>query len=301
MNRLFGKLTTKPVWWWERQRPYPIRSRFSQLPPLPVGNSGIPFVVLTTPDCFHDALWAAWSWYRFLRETGCSLQIAVDGSVAAADLEAAQRLFPGISVDSPQWACRDLCAQAPALEAFFTAYPTGRKLALLLALSRRGPLLYSDFDVLAFNPPHELLHAMTENVACYFAEEMDGARDGVVVESANRLGLRFIPSFNSGFLLLPQGSLPIELAAQILSAQPAAWNTWYAEQTVLSIMLRQSDARALPPHRYLISNRRQFYWEPDADYSAIAARHFTGTVRHVMYKYGMPAILRQCKEDPHER
>ena len=300
MNRLFRKMTTRPVWWWETRRRYPIRSRFAQLPPQPVRDGGIPFVVLTTPAGFHDALWAAWSWHRFLREAGCVLQIAVDGALSAPDLEAAHRLFPGIAVDSPLWACREVCALAPECERFFTGYPTGRKLALLLALSRRGPLLYSDFDVLAFSRPHELLRAIAANTACYFAEEVDGARDPAVVGSANRLGLDLLPRFNSGFLFLPQASLPIELAARILAAQPPSWTTWYAEQTVLSIMLRQSGACALPPARYVISNRRQFYWEEDVDYSAIAARHFTGTVRHVLYKYGMPRILEQCKDGSHE-
>jgi hypothetical protein len=56
-----------------------------------------------------------------------------------------------------------------------------------------------------------------------------------------------------------------------------------------------ANAQALPDSRYVISNRRQFYWEKDVDYTTIVARHFTGTVRHVMYRYGMPEILRQSR------
>jgi hypothetical protein len=31
------------------------------------------------------------------------------------------------------------------------------------------------------------------------------------------------------------------------------------------------------------------------DYRTIVARHFTGTVRHVMYRHGIPEILSQGK------
>ena len=166
-------------------------------------------------------------------------------------------------------------------------------MALLLALSDQRPLLYSDSDVLAFNPPTELLDRVETNTACYFLEEVDGTRDPFVVEQANRLGLRCLPRFNSGLLYVPRGALPANKAALILSNWKPPAESWFAEQTVLSVMFHNIQAEALPNNRYVISTRRQFYWEKDVDYRAIAARHFTGTVRHLMYKYGMPELLRQ--------
>ena len=61
-------------------------------------------------------------------------------------------------------------------------------------------------------------------------------------------------------------------------------------------MLQQLHAEPLSSSRYVISIRRQFYWEKDVDYTNIVARHFTGPVRHVMYKYGIPIILSQSKK-----
>jgi hypothetical protein len=63
----------------------------------------------------------------------------------------------------------------------------------------------------------------------------------------------------------------------------------------MSILMRRANAQALPEDRYVISARRQFYWETDVDYKTIAARHFTGTVRHVMYGRGMPWVLSQSR------
>jgi hypothetical protein len=298
VNRIVGKITTKPVWWWERKRSYPIRSRYGQLPPIPVIAGEKRFVVLTTPQTLQDALWAAWSWYRYLRAENCGLYIAVDGAVSEADKAAASKLFPGVLIESAQWACQYVRARAPGLQPFFENHPTGRKLALILAMSDRGPVIYSDYDVLAFRRPDELVDAMKRNVPCYFAEEVDGTRDAQIAERAKQLGLDYIPKFNCGFMYIPQGALSIRLAGQILATWRAPGESWFAEQTVLSFMLRKLHAEALPPDRYVISIRRQFYWEKDVDYATIAARHFTTPVRHVMYKYGMPIILQQSKDDP---
>ena len=114
-------------------------------------------------------------------------------------------------------ACRYVYEREPALETFLHGHPTGRKLALILALSDQGPVLYSDHDVLAFSPPHELLASIRRNVACYFPEEVDGTRDLSIVERAKSLGLDYIPGFNSGFLYIPCGALPMKKAAEILA------------------------------------------------------------------------------------
>ena len=294
--RVFRKLSTKPVWWWERRRSYPIRSRYQQLPPLPAKGGRLRFVVLTTPETLSDALWTAWSWYRYLRHEDCELEIAVDGVVSAEQSAAAAQLFPGIAIYPAESACRYVCEREPALETFLHGHPTGRKLALILALSDQGPVLYSDHDVLAFNPPQELLAFIRRNVACYFPEEVDGTRDPSIVKRAKGLGLDYIPGFNCGFLYIPGGALPMKKAAEILATWRPPGDSWFTEQTVLSVMLRDVNAEALPSSRYVISVCRQFYWEWDVDYKTIAARHFTGPVRHVMYGRGMPWVLRQSRQ-----
>lgn len=296
MKRIFRKLSTKPVWWWERRRSYPIRSRYHQLPPLPVKRGRVRFVVLTTPETQSDALWTAWSWYRYLRHEDCELEIAVDGVVSAAQSAAAAQLFPGIAIYPAESACRYVCEREPALETFLHSHPMGRKLALILALSDQGPVLYSDCDVLAFNPPHELLAFIRRNVACYFPEQVDGTRDASIVERAKSLGLEYIPKFNAGFLYIPRGTLLMKKAAEILATWNPPGDSWFPEQTVLSFMLRNVHAEALPSDRYVISVCRQFYWEQDVDYKTIAARHFTRPVRHVMYGRGMPWVLRQSRQ-----
>ena len=253
-------------------------------------------MVLTTPQGLNDALWTAWSWYRYLRPHGFELQLAVDGEIPAREDLAVQRLFPGISIYNVWSALSKFCDEQPALGVFLRGHPLGRKLGLMLALSDQGAVLYSDGDVLGFNPPAELLTCVDRNVPCYFMEDLDGTRDLRIVERSKVLGLEYIPRFNSGFLFIPQGALSINLAAQLLAEWCPPADSWFTEQTVMSILMKKTNAQPLPDDRYVISARRQFYSETDVDYRNIVARHFTGTVRHLMYGYGMPVILEQSRQ-----
>ena len=293
--RVVRKLLTKPIWCWERKRSYPVRDRYLTLPSLAVNKGPSRLVVLTTPASINDALWAAWSWYRYLQPENFDLHLAIDGCIAESEKLAAQRLFPGASVYSVEPLIASLCETWPGLKAFIGNHPLGRKLGLLLALSDQGPLLYSDHDVLAFDTPVELLSMARKDLACYIMEECEGNWDSVVLERARELGLNYFSKFNSGLLQIPHGALSIHLAEKLLETWRASATSWFTEQTVLNVLMRYTNAHALPNSRYVITNRRQFYFEKDVDYTKIAARHFTGTVRHVMYGTGIPTILRQSK------
>jgi hypothetical protein len=56
-----------------------------------------------------------------------------------------------------------------------------------------------------------------------------------------------------------------------------------------------------PRDRCVIRICRQLYWEQDVDYRKMVARHFTGTFRHVMYRFEMAAILEQGGLARHEK
>lgn len=301
MNRFLSKLTTKPVWWWERTRSYPIRSRYDRLSPLPVKSGGIRFVVLTTPATLSDALWAAWSWYRFLQPLGFELQLAVDGESGEAGLRAARRLFPGVSIYDVNAVCTALCEGLPSLGAFLSYHRLAKQVGLVLALSRQGPVLYSDHDVVAFHPPVELLASIESNTPCYFLDDENGCHDSSFVKAVSAMGLEYIRRLNAGFMYIPQNALSIDLAESILRDWKPFPHFYFTPQTVMSTLMRDANAQPLPESRYVISNRRQFYWEEDVDYKSIVARHFTGTVRHVLYQYGMPILLKQSREHADEK
>jgi hypothetical protein len=303
---MLRKLLTKPIWWWERRRPYPIRSRFDLLPPIGVVKGRARFVVLAIKPALHDTMWAAWSWYRYLRPHGFELQLAVDGEISLAEKTVVQRLFPGISIYNVSSVFSKLCDERPVLGAFLRGHPMAKQLGLVLALSGQGPVVYSDYDVLAFNPPTELQSCIEKQVPCYFIDEGPGCHDPVLVERLRTLGLDHIQRLNSGFVYIPEGALSLDLAAQILANWKPEPLNYFSAQTLTSALMARANAQPLPIDRYVISTQRQFYSEIDVDYKTIAARHFTGPVRHVFYKRGMPVILKQSRQvlaekEPHVR
>jgi len=260
-----------------------------------VQNSEKQFAVLTTPAAFRDALWTAWSWYLYLSHWQFELHFVIDGEITEAEESTARRLFPGVQFDRAATVVSNLGHSQPALETFLQQHPLGKKLGLLLALSQQRETLYCDHDVLAFNPPAEVQDLAEKGTPFYVEEEQDGSLDPDIVERAESLGLKYISRLNSGLLYVPMGALSLDLAAQLLTDWRPPMTSWYTEQAVLSVLMCQAHATPLPANRYVVSNRRQFYWEKDVDYSAIAARHFTGTVRHIMYSKGMPELLRQAR------
>jgi len=290
---LLRKLLTKPVWRWERSRTYPIRDEWQALPPIPVAKGSSRFAVLTTVAALPDAVWAAWSWFRFLQPLGMELQMSVDGQLDPAVQARVEAQFPGVQLFNVNPLVDEVCKGRPGLEKFFRHNRMAKQVALCLALSAEGPLLYSDHDVMAFNQPTELLAAMRANTPCYFEEMVDSCHDLPLVQQLNARHIAYIPRFNTGFLYIPQGTLSLVLAEEIL----ATWNPfppqYFTSQTLMSALLAAANAAPLAAKRYVISNQRQFYFEADVDYGQIAARHFTGPVRHVLYKRALPWLAGQ--------
>jgi hypothetical protein len=250
-------------------------------------------VVLTTPAALQDAVWAAWSWYRYLQPHGYELQLAVDGQIAESEIAAVRQLFPGIAIYEVESALGSLGEKWPALKTFLKSHPLGKKLGLVLALSSQGQLLFSDYDVLAFNVPAEILTYAEKNIPCCIVEDLPGNLDPEIIERCHALGREYIPGFNSGLFYVPKGALSIDLAAELLAEWRPTGDSWFTEQAVLSVLMRSANAQPLPRGRYVVDTRRQFYWDPDVDYTSVVARHFVTPVRHVMYRKGIPNILRQ--------
>ena len=298
---IWRKLMTKPVWWWETRRPYPIRGEWKYLPPIRADQGRVPFVIMTRPDTLDDALWCAWSWLRFIAHE-VRLEIYIDCPVGPKELQAVNRLFPGGTITDAREFVSQAESSLPAAQGFFTVHPLGRKLGVLLELQKRETILYCDFDVFAFSPPVEILDCIKDGATgAYLQEGEKESYDGLVLATARALGIIPLPILNSGLLLIPKGSLSLDLADQLLQGWRNC-DSWWMEQTALACLLKTAPMVALPRDRYLVSNTRQFYWQQDVeDYGQIVARHFTTTTRHLMYSKAMPRIQRESRQAANPR
>lgn len=305
-NPLARRILTRPLWWWERQRPrqHPIRERVFELPPLerPAPPADAPtLAVLTTPGAaLADAAWTARSLLVEL-STPLRLLLVVDGSDADA-AEARRRcgpLFPGATEVATTRgliaaAGLDDAARFPGLAGYAGRWPMGRKLGITLALQERGPVLYTDNDILALAPLPELDAALAAADAPVYLQDVGPTNsEPLVAARAASLGWEGLASLNAGFLFVPRGALAAADAEAMLGGLDMEKMTWFGDTVVLSALLRRAGARGLPRERYVVSTARQFYFEPEVDYGTVALRHFVTTVRHRLYDHAMPLLWKR--------
>lgn len=287
---ILRKLTTKPVWLWERHRPYPIKKRWRDMPALDVRpDSPVRTNILCTADSLDEGAWCAWSWARYTGQQ-LGVRIVVDGAWDEGFCAALRRVLPKAEVVGiDDLLDRDLAADK-TLSAFAAQHPLGRKLLLLLSLQQSEAFVYADNDVLLFSRPDELLQAASFPQPVYNEEAAVPCYSADVVEAAAKRGLLPCDRLNAGLIYCNKGALDTMLAVELLQAKGTGAFSWFDEQTVMAILMRNAGASPLPSDLYVVSSDRQFWWETDVDYSSIRARHFTGTVRHLMYSKGYPAL-----------
>ena len=301
---VFRKAVTRPLWWWQRRRPWPLRSRVFRLPPHAVATEETAnrLVIQAAPYSLDDAAWTAYSFLRHLDRPGerLNLTLSVDSMDSVAVARAAARwqgLFPGARVGSTSESVERLASRAPAVAAFARVHPTGRKLAVVLDAQERTGVLFADSDVLLFRFPAELAESMRQGGPPRYNLEDGGLNgDARLVAHARREGWPAPAGLNSGLLFIPRSALSLADAERLLASGEFDRDSWFVEQTALALLLTAAGAEPLPAERYVVSTQGQFYGDADRDYGQIVTRHFTTPVRHLMYARGMPRLWRQWHE-----
>jgi hypothetical protein len=294
---LIRKLLTRPIWWWEKHRKYPIRERVFALQPKHVNpNASTILAVLTTPNTICDAAWAAQSLLRYLPpEIG--LSIVVDGALPATRIEHFKVLFPGVILFSTHTLLENMRTVIPKTARMGSYHPLGRKLAMVFYLQQKYNLLYSDADLLCFNKIPEISQAIVNSsLAWYLQDVAEVKTDPIVLKQVQNLNYDYASTINTGFLYIPRESLNLNMAEQILSNIENPLRSWFCETTILAVLMQQAKAKPLPKSRYVVSVQRQWYFEKDVLYDQIALRHFTTPVRHLMYSKGMPILWQDLQQ-----
>ena len=292
------RFVTKPIWWWETRRPYPIRERVFHLPATSV-NSGraVTLAVLTTPRTANNA---AWTFYSILSNltTPVNLQLIVDGQLSEKRNVQLRTLFPGLTFSSTHDHLTRLAVEAPALLKLAETHPMAGKMAAILDLQSRTHLLFSDDDVLAFQPLVELDAAIADGVsmALYLRDSAAGSvqEEPSIKSGLQKLGLNWLKDINVGLMLIPKAALNVALCEKILLASPPV-ATWFPDTMLLAALLAKVPSQVLPGSSYVVSTQRQFYHEADVKYEQITLRHFVSPVRHLMYLRGMPHLIESIR------
>lgn len=296
-QRMLTRLLTKTVWWWETKRPYPILEQIKNLRPIHVSNSpSCNLVVLTTPDKLLEAAWTSYSLLNQLHpELG--LIIVVDQPAPVQEMAWLRKLLPNCQLISTGELVARARDRLPNCCRLADSHPLGRKLVMILELQTETALLYSDSDVLAFGPMDEISQAVASaaNHPPLYLQDIDTVQlDSAAKRSVDALRLDVAPTMNTGFFFLPRHCFSHSIAESILVPMQE-FGSWFTETTVIAALMHASGGEPLPRENYVVSTRRQFIGESDFDYNGMALRHFVSPVRHLMYKNGMPFLLRKWR------
>ncbi|HVS53812.1 MAG TPA: hypothetical protein VHD62_15760 [Opitutaceae bacterium] len=270
-----------------RRMPRPALRRIRGFPPLDCRGESPVLAVLTTPRDWLEALWCAYGWRRFFPDA-LAVRFFLDGEVDSRHTADVAHLFPGARIEQPR--PLDASLGSPALEAIFRHHRFGRKLHALLALNQRSPILYSDFDVLCFREPEELLASVKQDGPPRFMREQSYEHtDPWMAARAAAAGIALPAHFNAGMLYLPRGALSLALARELVTGWTPAVDHLLTEQTLMAALVGASDGHELPPERYVTSWDGMTVWQRDhTEISDVVMRHYCGVVRHRFYEQGLP-------------
>lgn len=286
---------TKIIWWWERNRPYPVRQCIFKLPTLPCrSDSEVTLAVLTSVANWPDACWAAYSLLHGV-ETPLRVEFCVDGEVTDTMLAQASQLLGGAELIGAANMIERIPPSMPNLRAYASVNACGRKLALNYLAQQRGPLLYSDSDVLAFRPLTEIDEAIRENKPFYIPDIDRVNPDPMLLQTFHDENVPYCENLNAGFFFTPQDTLHADRIEHFLAPGKHNPESWFSEQTLMAMFMQANAGHKADGDDYVVSAQRQFYFENDVDYGSIKLRHFIQPVRHLMYSRGMPQLWKQWR------
>lgn len=276
-----------------RNFPYPIRGKIRDFPHISDGAHQSVVAVLCGPGQFLEGLWSLWSWMRQLSSLAGAV-LLFDGRTTPEQRGLFQKLFPnGRLLDLKEFL--ESRSLPDYLQRFVAGNWTAKKLAAVYELQKDFSVLYSDSDVLSFQPPDEIISAIKLGHSAYLFDEFGYALDPWLVDRAKQLGIPVTNQFNAGLVFVPQGEMKCGLVEAILSDWQPSFNTHHAEQTLFSMLLNPREVRPLPQNRYVLSWQGVWVFEKDMDCRQIVSRHYIGPLRHRMYLTAYPYILRQMR------
>lgn len=298
-DRVVSKLSHRPMWWYERNRSYrKLQQQALSLPTVQTNTAAeTTFAVLTQSSQYLNSIWVAWSWLRFLPES-FHLKIFIDGKIDAKIEKEILSILPSAEIISME-TYLETFSGPEAVVAFAKKNPYGKKFAVMIGESSKQATFYCDDDVLAFNMPHELQSALEKGDIPYYFKDIASAYSDVILDRLRDRGIKYTQYLNAGCLYLPKDTMSLSLAEELLNPWSSDFEigeeSTRVEQIMVCALLTNAGAKPFPEDRYVISEKRAFYSDPDLDYSTITARHFVYGVRHVMYLKGLPYLLAQTK------
>lgn len=210
----------------------------------------------------------------FLRHAGRPNRFVVvsDGTHSSESIELLRRVDECVSVES---------VPAPNVSAsgrladYLRNHPTGKQLALVMALPREAPALYVDSDVRFFSGAPDLAnYAASDTAAAYYLRDCGFAGDQRLLRSEEEKSR----PVNTGALLIRRRldwSVGVDRFHQ-LESEP----NFFTNQTITHLVMHANHAEPFDPVRYVLQLDDQFMYRDHYAGPQIALRHYVDPVRH---------------------
>lgn len=210
-----------------------------------------------------------------LRHAGRPKKITIvsDGSHTARSLELLRRLDPQLVIAQ---ASDFVAAGLPTLlHAYLTRHPTGKQLAVMMALPVDGPALYLDSDVLFFPGAHALASELlaSEGPAAFLPDCQLSADERMFREPAERAN-----PVNAGFVFWREKVDWNSSLERFLELPEAP--IFFTNQTLTHLAMHANKARSLDPRKFLLQLDDQFSYGDFHKNPERIMRHYVNPVRH---------------------
>jgi hypothetical protein len=243
--------------------------------------------VLTSKGDWLNLLWTLKSFYRY-SASPYSLCVHEDGSLDREQIETLRSHLPGARIVSRPEAdalVEPLLADRPLSKAFRDRNPLALKVFDLPAMLQAGRMLLLDSDVLFFAPPRRLCEILDDPQFTRNSLNRDWTY-GYSIEamaSADSLGFELPELINSGLGLVHRGSIDLDWVETFLALPGILSHHHRVEQTLIALCSARFGFEFLPPEYDVHVGARR---------SGAPCRHYTGPIRHLLYREGLRRLRR---------
>ncbi len=242
--------------------------------------------VLTSAGDWLNLVWALRTFYYYSGRR-YALCIHDDGTLTAETLDRLRAMFPAARIiPRPEADARmaEVLAGSPRSRAFRSTNRLALKVFDFATYLDAPRMLLLDSDILFFRKPEALIAALEDPTFAHNTLNLDW-KNGYTIdpaELAGRLGFSCPPRINSGLGLIHRGSIRLDWVEEFLALPGIDGHSHQIEQTLIALCSAKYGFQMLPP-------------EYDVRLDQIApgapSRHYTGPIRHLMYREGVQRLL----------
>jgi hypothetical protein len=275
---------------------YPISRKVYTLPATLESSDGMPLVIICQTKEFKNALWSAYSWLVNYPKK-LKVKLFIDGPISMSMQNVFRSLFPVGEILSASEATSFFISsldESHGFRRFVKKQRFSRKLSICISESSRGDILYSDSDVLCFQPGEEISDWLSSarRPTRHLVDPVWPSQDEWLNERMCQIGIQARKGLNSGMLMLKQGFIGADEFFALFETWSERHLTWHTDQTFFSNILLHQGSVPLDENKY-INEAPEFFitnpWIPITN--RVNMRHYVSSIRHLFYLQGLAKLL----------